>query len=71
MLLFQLAQLHTLEEDLASACALLGVGVEYAQVVGSEHTRALLLLREGMLLIMEHKLQDAGCLPSAYPVLAR
>uniref|UniRef100_A0A672UWJ6 MAU2 chromatid cohesion factor homolog n=1 Tax=Strigops habroptila TaxID=2489341 RepID=A0A672UWJ6_STRHB len=29
-LLFQLAQLHTLEKDLVSACDLLGVGAEYA-----------------------------------------
>uniref|UniRef100_A0A803YEI3 MAU2 chromatid cohesion factor homolog n=1 Tax=Meleagris gallopavo TaxID=9103 RepID=A0A803YEI3_MELGA len=33
-LLFQLAQLHTLEKDLVSACDLLGVGAEYARVVG-------------------------------------
>ncbi|NXY12045.1 SCC4 factor, partial [Pteruthius melanotis] len=39
-LLFQLAQLHTLEKDLVSACDLLGVGAEYARVVGSEYTRA-------------------------------
>uniref|UniRef100_A0A3P8V3E2 MAU2 chromatid cohesion factor homolog n=1 Tax=Cynoglossus semilaevis TaxID=244447 RepID=A0A3P8V3E2_CYNSE len=32
-LLFQLAQLHTLEKDLVSACDLLGVGAEYARVV--------------------------------------
>ncbi|TNN36648.1 MAU2 chromatid cohesion factor [Liparis tanakae] len=38
-LLFQLAQLHTLEKDLVSACDLLGVGAEYARVVGSEYTR--------------------------------
>ncbi|XP_015254909.1 PREDICTED: MAU2 chromatid cohesion factor homolog [Cyprinodon variegatus] len=37
-LLFQLAQLHTLEKDLVSACDLLGVGAEYARVVGSEYT---------------------------------
>uniref|UniRef100_H9G734 MAU2 chromatid cohesion factor homolog n=1 Tax=Anolis carolinensis TaxID=28377 RepID=H9G734_ANOCA len=49
-LLFQLAQLHTLEKDLVSACDLLGVGAEYARVVGSEYTRYLLL--------MERKLQE-------------
>ena len=32
-------QLHTLEKDLVSACDLLGVGAEYARVVGSEYTR--------------------------------
>uniref|UniRef100_A0AAY4EKK6 MAU2 chromatid cohesion factor homolog n=1 Tax=Denticeps clupeoides TaxID=299321 RepID=A0AAY4EKK6_9TELE len=42
-LLFQLAQLHTLEKDLVSACDLLGVGAEYARVVGSEYTRLLFL----------------------------
>ncbi|KAF7237104.1 hypothetical protein EYD10_16176 [Varanus komodoensis] len=47
-LLFQLAQLHTLEKDLVSACDLLGVGAEYARVVGSEYTRALFLLSKGM-----------------------
>ncbi|KAM4883988.1 MAU2 chromatid cohesion factor homolog [Sylvia borin] len=41
-LLFQLAQLHTLEKDLVSACDLLGVGAEYARV----------------LLLMERKLQE-------------
>uniref|UniRef100_A0A8D2MNA4 MAU2 chromatid cohesion factor homolog n=1 Tax=Zonotrichia albicollis TaxID=44394 RepID=A0A8D2MNA4_ZONAL len=46
-LLFQLAQLHTLEKDLVSACDLLGVGAEYARVVGSEYTRALFLLSVG------------------------
>uniref|UniRef100_A0A4W5RVU0 MAU2 chromatid cohesion factor homolog n=1 Tax=Hucho hucho TaxID=62062 RepID=A0A4W5RVU0_9TELE len=40
-LLFQLAQLHTLEKDLVSACDLLGVGAEYTRVVGSEYTRKL------------------------------
>uniref|UniRef100_A0A670KB42 MAU2 chromatid cohesion factor homolog n=1 Tax=Podarcis muralis TaxID=64176 RepID=A0A670KB42_PODMU len=44
-LLFQLAQLHTLEKDLVSACDLLGVGAEYA------------LLSYGLLL-MERKLQE-------------
>lgn len=34
-----LQQLHTLEKDLVSACDLLGVGAEYARVVGSEYTR--------------------------------
>ncbi|XP_057564730.1 MAU2 chromatid cohesion factor homolog isoform X3 [Hippopotamus amphibius kiboko] len=57
-LLFQLAQLHTLEKDLVSACDLLGVGAEYARVVGSEYTRALFLLSKGMLLLMERKLQE-------------
>ncbi|KAG8594917.1 hypothetical protein GDO81_001363 [Engystomops pustulosus] len=42
-LLFQLAQLHTLEKDLVSACDLLGVGAEYARVVGSEYTRGITL----------------------------
>ena len=32
-------QLHTLEKDLVSVCDLLGVGAEYARVVGSEYTR--------------------------------
>uniref|UniRef100_A0A667WXU9 MAU2 chromatid cohesion factor homolog n=1 Tax=Myripristis murdjan TaxID=586833 RepID=A0A667WXU9_9TELE len=57
-LLFQLAQLHTLEKDLVSACDLLGVGAEYARVVGSEYTRALFLLSKGMLLLMERKLSE-------------
>ncbi|XP_076009515.1 MAU2 chromatid cohesion factor homolog isoform X1 [Genypterus blacodes] len=57
-LLFQLAQLHTLEKDLVSACDLLGVGAEYARVVGSEYTRALFLLSKGMLLLMERKLGE-------------
>uniref|UniRef100_A0A8D0GL30 MAU2 chromatid cohesion factor homolog n=1 Tax=Sphenodon punctatus TaxID=8508 RepID=A0A8D0GL30_SPHPU len=57
-LLFQLAQLHTLEKDLVSACDLLGVGAEYARVVGSEYTRALFFLSKGMLLLMERKLQE-------------
>lgn len=35
-----LQQLHTLEKDLVSACDLLGVGAEYARVVGSEYTRS-------------------------------
>ncbi|RXN22788.1 MAU2 chromatid cohesion factor -like protein [Labeo rohita] len=51
-------QLHTLEKDLVSACDLLGVGAEYARVVGSEYTRALFLLSKGMLLLMERKLQE-------------
>uniref|UniRef100_A0A671P285 MAU2 chromatid cohesion factor homolog n=1 Tax=Sinocyclocheilus anshuiensis TaxID=1608454 RepID=A0A671P285_9TELE len=50
--------LHTLEKDLVSACDLLGVGAEYARVVGSEYTRALFLLSKGMLLLMERKLQE-------------
>ncbi|NWI84805.1 SCC4 factor, partial [Pitta sordida] len=55
-LLFQLAQLHTLEKDLVSACDLLGVGAEYARVVGSEYTRALFLLSKGMFVdIFTHK----------------
>lgn len=37
--LFLFQQLHTLEKDLVSACDLLGVGAEYARVVGSEYTR--------------------------------
>ena len=38
--LFSFSQkLHTLEKDLVSACDLLGVGAEYARVVGSEYTR--------------------------------
>lgn len=41
-----------------SACDLLGVGAEYARVVGSEYTRALFLLSKGMLLLMERKLQE-------------
>ncbi|KAK2087805.1 mau2 chromatid cohesion factor [Saguinus oedipus] len=53
-----LGQLHTLEKDLVSACDLLGVGAEYARVVGSEYTRALFLLSKGMLLLMERKLQE-------------
>uniref|UniRef100_A0A8C7HJ77 MAU2 chromatid cohesion factor homolog n=2 Tax=Oncorhynchus TaxID=8016 RepID=A0A8C7HJ77_ONCKI len=57
-LLFQLAQLHTLEKDLVSACDLLGVGAEYTRVVGSEYTRALFLLSKGMLLLMERKLGE-------------
>lgn len=36
---FLFQQLHTLEKDLVSACDLLGVGAEYARVVGSEYTR--------------------------------
>ena len=36
---FFIKQLHTLEKDLVSACDLLGVGAEYARVVGSEYTR--------------------------------
>lgn len=36
---YPLQQLHTLEKDLVSACDLLGVGAEYARVVGSEYTR--------------------------------
>ncbi|XP_038858259.1 MAU2 chromatid cohesion factor homolog isoform X5 [Salvelinus namaycush] len=51
-------QLHTLEKDLVSACDLLGVGAEYARVVGSEYTRALFLLSKGMLLLMERKLGE-------------
>uniref|UniRef100_A0A8C5B2T3 MAU2 chromatid cohesion factor homolog n=1 Tax=Gadus morhua TaxID=8049 RepID=A0A8C5B2T3_GADMO len=57
-LLFQLAQLHTLEKDLVSACDLLGVGAEYARVVGSEYTRALFTLSKGMLMLMEKKLSE-------------
>uniref|UniRef100_A0A4W6EB32 MAU2 chromatid cohesion factor homolog n=1 Tax=Lates calcarifer TaxID=8187 RepID=A0A4W6EB32_LATCA len=57
-LLFQLAQLHALEKDLVSACDLLGVGAEYARVMGSEYTRALFLLSKGMLLLMERKLSE-------------
>ncbi|KAM9322339.1 MAU2 chromatid cohesion factor homolog isoform 3-T3 [Pholidichthys leucotaenia] len=57
-LLFQLAQLHALEKDLVSACDLLGVGAEYARVMGSEYTRALFLLSKGMLLLMERKLDE-------------
>uniref|UniRef100_A0A6Q2X4P7 MAU2 chromatid cohesion factor homolog n=1 Tax=Esox lucius TaxID=8010 RepID=A0A6Q2X4P7_ESOLU len=53
-LLFQLAQLHTLEKDLVSACDLLGVGAEYARVVGSEYTRCCYL----DLLLMERKLGE-------------
>uniref|UniRef100_A0A8C7QQF8 MAU2 chromatid cohesion factor homolog n=1 Tax=Oncorhynchus mykiss TaxID=8022 RepID=A0A8C7QQF8_ONCMY len=53
-LLFQLAQLHTLEKDLVSACDLLGVGAEYARVVGSEYTRYCNL----DLLLMERKLGE-------------
>uniref|UniRef100_A0A4W5RDR3 MAU2 chromatid cohesion factor homolog n=1 Tax=Hucho hucho TaxID=62062 RepID=A0A4W5RDR3_9TELE len=53
-LLFQLAQLHTLEKDLVSACDLLGVGAEYARVVGSEYTRCCNL----DLLLMERKLGE-------------
>uniref|UniRef100_A0A8C7QCY6 MAU2 chromatid cohesion factor homolog n=1 Tax=Oncorhynchus mykiss TaxID=8022 RepID=A0A8C7QCY6_ONCMY len=53
-LLFQLAQLHTLEKDLVSACDLLGVGAEYARVVGSEYTRYCNLA----LLLMERKLGE-------------
>uniref|UniRef100_A0A8C4IRY3 MAU2 chromatid cohesion factor homolog n=1 Tax=Dicentrarchus labrax TaxID=13489 RepID=A0A8C4IRY3_DICLA len=57
-LLFQLAQLHALEKDLVSACDLLGVGAEYARVMGSEYTRVLFLLSKGMLLLMERKLSE-------------
>uniref|UniRef100_A0A671WU79 MAU2 chromatid cohesion factor homolog n=1 Tax=Sparus aurata TaxID=8175 RepID=A0A671WU79_SPAAU len=57
-LLFQLAQLHALEKDLVSACDLLGVGAEYARVMGSEYTRALFLLSQGMLLLVERKLGE-------------
>uniref|UniRef100_UPI00358F59A7 MAU2 chromatid cohesion factor homolog n=1 Tax=Myxine glutinosa TaxID=7769 RepID=UPI00358F59A7 len=57
-LLFQLAQLHTLEKDLISASDLLGVGAEYARVVGSEYTRVLFLLSKALLLLMERKLQE-------------
>lgn len=39
MFLLSFQQLHTLEKDLVSACDLLGVGAEYARVVGSEYTR--------------------------------
>uniref|UniRef100_A0A8C1PXF1 MAU2 chromatid cohesion factor homolog n=1 Tax=Cyprinus carpio TaxID=7962 RepID=A0A8C1PXF1_CYPCA len=46
------------KKDLVSACDLLGVGAEYARVVGSEYTRALFLLSKGMLLLMERKLQE-------------
>lgn len=49
-----LQQLHTLEKDLVSACDLLGVGAEYARVVGSEYTRWLsehhMHLRRGCLI---------------------
>nr|XP_046263994.1 MAU2 chromatid cohesion factor homolog isoform X2 [Scatophagus argus] len=51
-------QLHALEKDLVSACDLLGVGAEYARVMGSEYTRALFLLSKGMLLLMERKLSE-------------
>uniref|UniRef100_A0A8C2TFY4 MAU2 chromatid cohesion factor homolog n=1 Tax=Coturnix japonica TaxID=93934 RepID=A0A8C2TFY4_COTJA len=51
-LLFQLAQLHTLEKDLVSACDLLGVGAEYARV----HKTGLCF--ELQLLLMERKLQE-------------
>uniref|UniRef100_H3BZE5 MAU2 chromatid cohesion factor homolog n=1 Tax=Tetraodon nigroviridis TaxID=99883 RepID=H3BZE5_TETNG len=58
-LLFQLASNFThFEKDLVSACDLLGVGAEYARVVGSEYTRALFLLSKGMLLLMERKLAE-------------
>ncbi|NXR06247.1 SCC4 factor, partial [Semnornis frantzii] len=60
-LLFQLAQLHTLEKDLVSACDLLGVGAEYARVVGSEYTRIMWgddCCCEFQLLLMERKLQE-------------
>uniref|UniRef100_A0A8C3LB53 Cohesin loading complex subunit SCC4 homolog n=1 Tax=Chrysolophus pictus TaxID=9089 RepID=A0A8C3LB53_CHRPC len=60
-LLFQLAQLHTLEKDLVSACDLLGVGAEYARVVGF----GFFLLSKNILdcsyldlLLMERKLQE-------------
>lgn len=39
LIFFLYQQLHTLEKDLVSACDLLGVGAEYARVVGSEYTR--------------------------------
>ncbi|XP_067384987.1 MAU2 chromatid cohesion factor homolog isoform X2 [Channa argus] len=55
---FILQQLHALEKDLVSACDLLGVGAEYARVMGSEYTRALFLLSKGMLLLMERKLNE-------------
>ncbi|KAM3605245.1 uncharacterized protein V6R79_022921 [Siganus canaliculatus] len=65
-LLFQLAQLHALEKDLVSACDLLGVGAEYARVMGSDThvaltpgisltTHALVALQ---LLLMERKLSE-------------
>ncbi|KAG2464432.1 SCC4 factor, partial [Polypterus senegalus] len=63
-LLFQLAQLHTLEKDLVSACDLLGVGAEYARVVGSEYTSVnslkffFFVTSNLKLLLMERKLQE-------------
>ncbi|MEQ2184186.1 hypothetical protein GOODEAATRI_005348 [Goodea atripinnis] len=46
------AQLHTLEKDLVSACDLLGVGAEYARVVGSEYTSPILSTFQ--VILLEH-----------------
>ncbi|XP_074651649.1 MAU2 chromatid cohesion factor homolog [Tubulanus polymorphus] len=57
-LLFQLAQLHTLEKDFVSASELLGVGAEFSHVKRAEHTRILFLLSKGMILLIEKKLNE-------------
>lgn len=56
-----LQQLHTLEKDLVSACDLLGVGAEYARVVGSEYTRYL----SPNLLLISYSRQYVNKTPSA------
>eukprot|EP00918_Siedleckia_nematoides_P020020 GHVU01042675.1.p1 GENE.GHVU01042675.1~~GHVU01042675.1.p1 ORF type:complete len:604 (+),score=53.86 GHVU01042675.1:25-1812(+) len=57
-LLFQMAQLHSLEKDYDAACRLLAHGAEYSGVKNAEHTKILFLLSKGMLLLIDKKLGE-------------
>ncbi|XP_050296968.1 MAU2 chromatid cohesion factor homolog [Anthonomus grandis grandis] len=57
-LIFQLAQIHAVEKEYASASSLLGVGVDYAQISNAYYTRILFLLSKGMLLLIDKKHSD-------------
>ncbi|TPP57054.1 Mau2 chromatid cohesion factor [Fasciola gigantica] len=57
-LLLELAQAHVTERDVNSACEILAMGSEFAQMHNSDYTRGLFLLSKCMLLLASRQLPE-------------
>ncbi|XP_033750418.1 MAU2 chromatid cohesion factor homolog [Pecten maximus] len=57
-LLFQLAQIHSIEKDFVTACQLLTAGAEFSDTAHSEYTKLLFVLSKGMLYLIDKKTAD-------------
>lgn len=57
-LLLELAQAHVAERDVNSACDILAMGSEFAQIHNSDYTKGLFLLSKCMLLLASRQLPE-------------